>query len=99
MRGLEKKVAIVTGGGGAIGRALCRRFAEEGSVVGVFDVNDDTASETAALIEAAGGTATVQQVDITDYDAVAAPVAAICPCQFFSRKLVFLTVHPPPWIL
>lgn len=76
MRGLEKKVAIVTGGGGAIGRALCQRFAEEGAIVGIFDVNEETATETAALIEAAGGTATVQRVDITDYDAVAAAVRA-----------------------
>ena len=76
MRGLENKVAIITGGGGAIGRALCRRFAEEGSVVGVFDVNEETANETATLIEAAGGAATVQQVDITDYDAVATAVGA-----------------------
>jgi len=76
MRGLNNKVVIVTGGGGAIGQALCRRFAEEGSVVGVFDVNEETANETATLIEAAGGAATVQQVDITDYDAVAAAVRA-----------------------
>ena len=76
MRGLEKKVAIVTGGGGAIGRAICRRFGEEGSVVGVFDINEEAANETAALIETAGGTASVQTVDITDYDAVAAAVGA-----------------------
>jgi 2-hydroxycyclohexanecarboxyl-CoA dehydrogenase len=76
MRGLEKKVVIVTGGGGAIGRALCLRFAEEGSVVGVFDINEAAANETAALIEAAGGKATVRKVDITDYDAVAAGVRA-----------------------
>jgi 2-hydroxycyclohexanecarboxyl-CoA dehydrogenase len=76
MRGLEKKVALITGGGGAIGRALCRRFAEEGSVVGIFDVNEETAIETATMIEAAGGRASVQQVDITDYDAVAAAVGA-----------------------
>jgi len=76
MRGLENKVALVTGGGGAIGRAICRRFGDEGAVVGVFDVNEETASETAALIEAAGGTATAHPVDITDYAAVAAAVAA-----------------------
>jgi 2-hydroxycyclohexanecarboxyl-CoA dehydrogenase len=47
MRGLEKKVAIVTGGGGAIGRAICQRFGEEGSVVGVFDINEEAAGGTA----------------------------------------------------
>ena len=76
MRGLDKKVAIVTGGGGAIGRAICQRFAEEGSVVGVFDINEEAANETAALIEKFGGTASVQRVDITDYDAVATAARA-----------------------
>ncbi|NKB49479.1 MAG: glucose 1-dehydrogenase [Alphaproteobacteria bacterium] len=76
MHGLEQKVAIVTGGGGAIGRAICRRFAEEGSIVGVFDINEEAARETAVQIDAAGGSALVQQVDITDYDAVAAAAAA-----------------------
>ncbi|MFT5181032.1 MAG: 2-hydroxycyclohexanecarboxyl-CoA dehydrogenase, partial [Alphaproteobacteria bacterium] len=76
MRGLEKKIAIVTGGGGAIGRAICLRFAEEGSVVGVFDINEDAAHETAALIEKSGGTALVQRVDVTDYEAVAAAAHA-----------------------
>lgn len=76
MRGLEKKVAIVTGGGGAIGRAICQRFAEEGSIVGVFDINEEAANKTAALIETAGGSASVQTVDITDYDAVTAGVRA-----------------------
>ena len=76
MRGLDKKVAIVTGGGGAIGRAICQRFAEEGSVVGVFDINEEAANETAALIEKFGGTALVHRVDITDYDAVAATARA-----------------------
>ncbi len=77
MRGLEGKVAIITGGGGAIGRAICRRLAEERSVVGVFDLDEDTAGETVSLIEAAGGTAIAQQVDITDYDAVASAVSAL----------------------
>ncbi len=76
MRGLEKKVALVTGGGGAIGRAICRRFADEGTVVGVFDVNEETAGETASLIDAAGGAASAHRVDITDYGAVAEAVAA-----------------------
>ncbi len=76
MRGLENKVALITGGGGAIGRAICQRFAEEGSVVGVFDVNEAAANETVAVIEAAGGRAGVQQVDIADYAAVAKAVDA-----------------------
>src|ERR1700756_519226 len=65
MRGLEGKNVIVTGGGGAIGAAICRRFAGYGARVGVFDKNIDAAKKVAQEIKGlASG------VDITDYDAV-----------------------------
>jgi 2-hydroxycyclohexanecarboxyl-CoA dehydrogenase len=41
MRGLKDKVVIVTGGGGGIGDAVCRRLGDEGAIVAVFDVNGD----------------------------------------------------------
>lgn len=107
MRGLEKKIAIVTGGGGAIGRAICLRFAEEGSVVGVFDINEDAAHETAALIEKSGGTASVQRVDITDYEAVAAaarafeatagPADILVNNAGWDRLVNFLDTEPSFW--
>ena len=55
MRGLAGKVVIVTGGGGGIGGATCRRFAEAGAIVQVFDINLPSAEATAAAISAAGG--------------------------------------------
>src|SRR5206468_4370668 len=65
MRGLQGKAVIVTGGGGAIGGAICRRFAEYGAKVGVFDKNLDGAKKVAQEIKGfASG------VDITDYAAV-----------------------------
>ena len=65
MRGLDGKNVIVTGGGGAIGSAICRRFASYGAKVGVFDRNLDGANKVAAEIKGhASG------VDISDYDAV-----------------------------
>jgi 2-hydroxycyclohexanecarboxyl-CoA dehydrogenase len=76
MRGLKGKKAIVTGGGSGIGRAICQRLGEEGCVVGIFDINADAASETAGLINDAGGTAYAHTVDITDYDMVKAGVDA-----------------------
>ena len=39
MRGLKDKVVVVTGGGGGIGSATCRRFSEEGAKVAVFDID------------------------------------------------------------
>lgn len=76
MRGLRGKTAIVTGGGGGIGRAICLRLAEEGVAVGVFDRNADAAGAVAGEIAKAGWRAQVQAVDITDHAAVAAAVAA-----------------------
>ncbi len=76
MRGLQDKRVIVTGGGSGIGREVCKRFAEEGSEVGVFDMNADGAAETVAQIETAGGKASAHTVDISDRTAVDAAVAA-----------------------
>jgi 2-hydroxycyclohexanecarboxyl-CoA dehydrogenase len=70
MRGLDGKNVIVTGGGGAIGGAICRRFAEYGSKVGVFDKNRAAADKVAGEIRSAGGKAFVSDVDIADYAGV-----------------------------
>jgi 2-hydroxycyclohexanecarboxyl-CoA dehydrogenase len=66
----------VTGGGGGIGGATSRRFAEEGAKVAVFDMNLEAAQKVANDIEAAGGVAKAFKCDITDRAAVDAAVAA-----------------------
>ena len=76
MRGLRDKTVIVTGGGGGIGGAVCRRFAEEGALVAVFDVDENSANETAASIASAGGQARAFMADITDYQGVVEAVTA-----------------------
>lgn len=75
MRGLQGKVAVVTGGGQGIGRALVLRLAAEGCRVAIFDMNPAAGAETAAL----AGDAIVKtyQVDVTDYDGVKAAVDAV----------------------
>ena len=70
MRGLRDKVAIVTGGGGGIGRAIARRLADEAVVVGIFDRDAHSAAETVETVLQAGGRAVARTVDITDYAAV-----------------------------
>ncbi|MFO1080779.1 MAG: glucose 1-dehydrogenase [Reyranellaceae bacterium] len=70
MRGLEGRNVIVTGGGGAIGGAICRRFAGYGARVGIFDRNLEGADRVVEEIRKAGGTAVASGVDITDYKAV-----------------------------
>ena len=64
MRGLPGKAVLVTGGGGAIGAAICRRFAAEGARLLVADRVRESAERVAAECK---GTALV--FDISDYAA------------------------------
>ncbi|MEK7832985.1 MAG: SDR family NAD(P)-dependent oxidoreductase, partial [Acidobacteriota bacterium] len=59
------KIAIVTGGGGEIGRATAKRLAGEGATVVVVDQNFELAEQAAAEIVAAGGKAWAWQTDVT----------------------------------
>jgi NAD(P)-dependent dehydrogenase (short-subunit alcohol dehydrogenase family) len=68
-------VAIVTGGGGGIGRATSLALAARGASVLVVDLDERAAEETAAAVAAAGGTASAIRVDVTDPEAVAGYVA------------------------
>jgi NAD(P)-dependent dehydrogenase (short-subunit alcohol dehydrogenase family) len=61
---LNGKVAIVTGAGSGIGRASAIRFAQEGAKVMVADVRPESAANTAAEIEGAGGSAKSIAVDV-----------------------------------
>jgi len=71
------RTVVVTGGGGGIGGASCRRFGAEGARVAVLDVNLETAQATAAAVNAAGGTAAAFRCDITDRASVDAAVAGV----------------------
>lgn len=55
MGALEGKVAIVTGAGSGIGRAISLRFAKEGATVAAVDYMAATAEETVGMLKAAGG--------------------------------------------
>src|SRR4029077_10487151 len=68
MRKLEGKVAIISGSGRGIGRALALKLASEGASVVVNDLDAEPAAEVVAAIEAAGGRAVACAGNVTDED-------------------------------
>ncbi|MCB1014292.1 MAG: SDR family oxidoreductase [Acidimicrobiales bacterium] len=73
---VDGEVALVTGGGGGIGRATAVLFAAEGARVVVVDVDADGLAGTVAEVEAAGGEGVAVTADVTDEAQVEAAVAA-----------------------
>lgn len=70
MRGLEGRVAVVTGGGGGIGSAVARRLVGEGLAVLVADLNQDDAVAVAEAIKAEGGRAAPIALDVRNEDSL-----------------------------
>lgn len=81
MNRFEGKTVIVTGGGGGIGGAACRRFAQEGARVAVLDINHESAEATAAAIRQESGKALAWRCDITDRSSVDAAIEGV-GCEF-----------------
>src|SRR5437667_7366532 len=76
---LENQIAVITGSGSGIGRAIAIGYAREGAQVAVLDINGEAASETAQQILNAGGKAQSFTLDVTDREAcraISAQVAA-----------------------
>src|ERR671932_2002964 len=71
---LEGKVAIVTGAASGMGRAIARRYAQEGASVVIADLNQPAAQKVADEITASGGKATAVAVDVRNQDQVQAMV-------------------------
>ncbi len=65
MKRLEDRIALVTGAGNGIGKAISALFASEGAHVCVADVDSAAAEAVVAEISAAGHTATAMTVDVS----------------------------------
>ncbi|MCY3977303.1 MAG: 3-oxoacyl-[acyl-carrier-protein] reductase [Chloroflexi bacterium] len=78
MSNLEGKIALVTGGGRGIGRAICQELAARGATIIVnYNRSGAAAAEVVAQIEKAGGAARRAQADVSDADQVTAMFKAI----------------------
>ncbi len=71
---IKGKIALVTGAGQGIGRAITLRLARDGADIALADLNDDLMKGVADEVRALGRKATVIKTDVTDRDAVYAAV-------------------------
>lgn len=71
-RSLKGRVAVVTGAGSGIGRAIALRLAEDTARIAIWDINAQGAEETAQMIRDAGGTAIAIEVDCSEKSAIQA---------------------------
>lgn len=75
---LKGRVAVITGAAGGIGRQAALTFTQAGADVVIADVGEDGLAETAEMVAALGGHATVVRTDVSDREQVnALAVAAI----------------------
>ena len=74
MRGLNDKVAVITGGATLIGAAVVRGLVERGVRVGVADIDREGGERLASEF---GGSVLFSETDIRDDDAIASFVAAV----------------------
>lgn len=74
---LDQKVAIVTGGGSGIGKAICQLYARQGAHVHLLDVNTEGAAQTATEIRAEGGWIETHYCDLSQQENVKRTLGAI----------------------
>jgi NAD(P)-dependent dehydrogenase (short-subunit alcohol dehydrogenase family) len=78
---LQGRVALITGAGSGIGRAMCAAFAAEGASVLAADLDGETAEESASHVRDAGGEAAAHTADVSRSEDVQGMVAA-CLARF-----------------
>ena len=74
---LNAQVAVVTGGGRGIGRAMAQHLAAAGAAVAILSRTQEQLDQTVSLIEAAGGRVSAWAVDVTDEQAINQTITAV----------------------
>jgi len=85
---LDRKVALVTGGGSGIGEGAARAFARAGAAVAVVDVRQEPANAVAEAIRAEGGKAQAFVADVSHEDQIAGAIRSAVE-QFDGLHVVF----------
>lgn len=78
---LTNKIAVVTGGASGIGLEISRKYALQGAIVHIFELDIDRAEREADLIIANGGQAYIHKVNISDQKSVRAAIDKINAVQ------------------
>jgi len=74
---LDGKVAVITGGGSGIGRAIAFKFAANGAAVRVLDISQKDAEAVATEILNRGGTASAHACDVSNPQQVGSTFSAV----------------------
>ncbi len=102
---LEGQVALVTGGGQGIGRAIALRLAREGADIALIDVNREAAEVTGREVSEVGRRAMIEVADVSDWAGVEGSVTRIVEelgkldvlvnNAGFETRAPFLEITPP----
>src|SRR5438132_5991681 len=78
---LDQKIALVTGAGSGIGEQIARIFAQQGAHVILADIRLDAAERVVGEIQAAGGSARTQQLDVAEESQVKAALEQVATAE------------------
>jgi NAD(P)-dependent dehydrogenase (short-subunit alcohol dehydrogenase family) len=104
---LKDQVAVVTGGGQGIGKAIALRFATEGASVAIIDSNGETANATAESLRESGHSTVSKVADVSDCEGITATVDEVAR-EFgridvlvnnagVERRASFFEITPDDW--
>ncbi len=107
MNALDGQVAVVTGGGRGIGKAIALRLASEGADIAVIDIDGDTATTTAREVLQLSRRSTVKVADVSDFRAIRVAVTEVVAelgridvlinNAGIEKRAPFLEIEPRDW--
>ena len=104
---LEGQVAIVTGGGQGIGKAIALRFAREGAYVAILDINGQAAETTVREVRELGRHAVMKITDVSNSEAAETAMNEVAEelggldlvvnNAGIEKRAAFLEITPEDW--